>query len=325
MQMRQIEAFRSVMLTGGITNAAAMLHVSQPSVSRLIGDLERAVGFALFERKGRRLTPTRRAEVFYEAVRQSFTGLDLLEQAARRIQAAPVGTVRVSALSALAGGVLPQAIAEFQKVYPDVRVAVDGQSQRGVEDRVFLGQADLGLGVRQEFRDGVSMSPLATAEYYCALPHGHRLWERELIVAADLEGERLIGPMHESDALWDSIDRTLQQEGVAVRRPIEADLSFPTYCYVASGLGLAIVEPFSAPLFAKLGVGIRRFRPRVTLDYVLIEPAHLGPAPEAVAVLRDAIRRATDALLRQTDRLAQATIDSVQRRGRPRAIAAEPI
>jgi len=325
MQMRQIEAFRSVMLAGGVTNAAAMLHISQPSVSRLISDLERAVGFALFERKGRRLTPTRRAEVFYEAVRQSFTGLDLLEQAARRIQAAPVGTVRVSALSALAGGVLPQAIAEFQKVCPDVRVAVDGQSQRGVEDRVFLGQADLGLGVRQELREGVSMSPLATAEYFCALPPGHRLWERELVTAADLEGERLIGPMHESDALWDTIDRTLQQEGVAVRRPIETDLSFPTYCYVVAGLGLAIVEPFSAPLFAKLGVGIRRFRPRITLDYVLIEPAHLGPAPEAATVLREAIRRATDALLRQSDRLAEGPLEGVRRTDRHRAAAETPM
>ncbi|MBB4197801.1 hypothetical protein CCR94_11755 [Rhodoblastus sphagnicola] len=303
LQIRQIEAFRSVMLAGGITNAAAMMHISQPSVSRLIGDLERAVGFPLFERKGRRLAPTRRAEVFYEAVRKSFTGLDLLEQAARRIQAHTVETIRVSALSALAGGVLPQAIAEFQAEYPDVKVSVDGQSQRGVEDRVFLGQADLGLGVRQPFREGVGVTSLASAEYVCALPPGHRLADRELIHASDLEGERLIGPMHEADALWDAIDRTLHDEGVAVRRPVETDLSFPAYCYVASGLGVAIVEPFSAPLFAKLGIGFRRFRPKITLDYVLIEPTHLGPAPEAMVFFRDAVRRASDDLLKKADRL----------------------
>lgn len=290
-------------MTGGVTNAAAMLHISQPSVSRLIGDLERAIGFTLFERKGRRLAPTPRAEAFYEAVRQSYTGLDLLEQAARRIQANPLETVRVTALSALAGGILPRAISEFHKTYPEIRVSVDGQFQRGVEDRVFLGQADLGLGVRQPPREGVRLTPLACAEYVCALPPGHRLAAQDVIHARDLEGERLIGPMHEKDALWDSIDRTLQSEGVTVQRPVEADLSFPTYCFVASGLGLSIVEPFSAPLFARLGLALRRFRPMVTLDYVLIEPVSPTPPSQATLCFRDAVLRATAGLIAQADQL----------------------
>ena len=45
MRMRQVEAFRAVMLSGGVTAASAMLNISQPSVSRLIADLEHAVGF----------------------------------------------------------------------------------------------------------------------------------------------------------------------------------------------------------------------------------------------------------------------------------------
>lgn len=305
MQMRQIEAFRAVMLSGGITAAATMLHISQPSVSRLISDLERAVGFPLFERRGRRLAPTRRAETFFDAVRQSFTGLDLLEQAARRIRAHPVGTIRVAALPALAGGVLPQVIGEFHDAFPEIKVTVEAQNQRGIEDRVFLGQADLGLGVQTSPKQGIRTSMLARAEYVCVLPAGHRLASRDVIHAVDLAGESLIGPMHEADALWDAIDRVFQAEQVLVTRFVETQLSFPSYCFVEAGLGVMVAEPFSAPLFARLGVVVRRFHPTITLDFAVMESDNLGPTPDAVAIFRDTVHRVTTALLTDVDRLTE--------------------
>lgn len=290
MQIRQIEAFRAVMVSGGITAAASMLNISQPSVSRLISDLERSVGFALFERRGRRLVPTEQANSFYEAVRQSFTGVELLKQAARRIRAHPVGTIRVAALAALAGGILPATMARFHAQYPDVKVTVESQGQRGVEDRVFLGQADLGLGVEAPSRQGLRTSTLVQAEYVCVLPPGHRLGAKAVIEAGDLAGERFIGPMHEADALWDDIDRMLMTEGVVVDRLIETQHSFPAYCYVAAGLGITIAEPFSAPLFAQVGVQIRRFHPRVASNFTLLEPTAIGPTPALVARFRHLVK-----------------------------------
>lgn len=289
MQMRQIEAFRAVMECGGVTAAASMLNISQPSVSRLIADLERAVGFRLFERRGRGLVPSEQAAIFYEAVRRSFTGLDLLAQAARRIRAHPVGTVRIAALAALSGGILPAAIERFQRDHPGIKVTVESQGQHGVEDRVFLGQADLGLGVETHPREGLRSSLLVPADYVCILPPGHRLARKSVIEAADLAGEPFIGPMHETDAVRDDVDRVLLSEKIVVDRLIETQHSYPTYCYVAAGLGLAIVEPFSAPLFARLGVEVRRFRPAVTANFTLLEPASIGPTPRAVGHFRDIV------------------------------------
>ena len=50
---RQIEAFRAVIETGKITAAANVLGTTQPSVSKMIADLEHVAGFGLFERRGR--------------------------------------------------------------------------------------------------------------------------------------------------------------------------------------------------------------------------------------------------------------------------------
>ena len=85
MNMRQLEAFRATMRSGSITEAATMMHLSQPSVSRLISDLEHAVGFPLFVRSGRGLSPTVEAKTFYDGVEGMFMGIDRLQELANVI------------------------------------------------------------------------------------------------------------------------------------------------------------------------------------------------------------------------------------------------
>ena len=51
---RQIEAFRTVIVTGGITAAAQALNVTQPAVTRLIQDLQYALGLPLFVKRAYR-------------------------------------------------------------------------------------------------------------------------------------------------------------------------------------------------------------------------------------------------------------------------------
>ncbi len=302
MRMRQVEAFRAVMMSGGITAAAALLNITQPSVSRLIADLEYDVGFPLFDRRGGRLYPTPQAATLFEAVQRSFAGLDLLEQAARRIRAHPVGTLRIAALPALAAALLPPLLQRFRLEHPEVKVTVEAVGQRAIEERIFLGQADLGLGVAAAPRDGVRSSALIHADYVCVLPPGHDLAQRNPVTIADLDGVEFIGPMHEADALWNGIDQALRDAGVVVRRRLESQSSFPVYAFVAAGLGVTIAEPFSAPLFSRLGVAIRRIEPRIGIDFAVLEP-DIGPSPAVIGKLRDAVRQAAKACLAEVARL----------------------
>ncbi len=57
MDLRKLEAFREVMLTGSVTEAARNMGRTQPAVSNLIAGLENCVGYKLFERRGGRLHP----------------------------------------------------------------------------------------------------------------------------------------------------------------------------------------------------------------------------------------------------------------------------
>nr|WP_233278980.1 LysR family transcriptional regulator [Agrobacterium radiobacter] len=71
-QSRQLEAFRAVMLTGGMTSAANLVRITQPAISRLIRDLEEEIGISLFERTGNRLRPTREAGILFKEVSRHF-------------------------------------------------------------------------------------------------------------------------------------------------------------------------------------------------------------------------------------------------------------
>ncbi|MGY8669090.1 LysR family transcriptional regulator, partial [Bradyrhizobium sp. UFLA05-109] len=83
---RQVEAFRTVMMTGGITAAADAMNVTQPAVSRLIRDLEEIVEITLFERVASRLVPTAEGTRLFREVERLYLGLDQIAQAAEDIR-----------------------------------------------------------------------------------------------------------------------------------------------------------------------------------------------------------------------------------------------
>ena len=81
MNLRQLEAFRATMRSGSITGAAKLLHISQPSVSRLIAELESSLGFQLFTRTGHGLVSSVEARKFQQSVESMFIGMDKLKAA----------------------------------------------------------------------------------------------------------------------------------------------------------------------------------------------------------------------------------------------------
>lgn len=93
---RHIEVFRAVMIAGGVTKAAELLGSSQPTVSRELARLERAVGFALFQRVAGRLRPTMPGLALYDEVRQSYAGLERAPRPRRACARSRAGSCRSS-------------------------------------------------------------------------------------------------------------------------------------------------------------------------------------------------------------------------------------
>tara|TARA_B100000497_G_scaffold70513_1_gene79297 strand:+ start:1028 stop:1360 length:333 start_codon:yes stop_codon:yes gene_type:complete len=100
---RQVDAFHAVMSSGSVNGASALLGLSQHVISRLISDLEKEVGFALFNRQGRVLDPTPEGWMLVAEVREAVTGLEHIKNAARVIATFEHTAVQLVAVPSFVG------------------------------------------------------------------------------------------------------------------------------------------------------------------------------------------------------------------------------
>ena len=173
MNLRQLEAFRATIESGSITGAAELPHVSQPSVSRLIADLERSFGFPLFLRAGRGLSATVEARRFYSAVDSMFLGVNRLEELAETIRTTADDVVSVGVIPSLSQSLLPDAVADILKAKPSMQVMLSTRNTPAITDAVRMQQFDFGIIGREPLYDGVEILHHITVPYVCLLPDAH--------------------------------------------------------------------------------------------------------------------------------------------------------
>lgn len=175
MNLKQLEAFRATLRTGSITSAAKALAVSQPSVTRLVKELERSVGFVLFVRSGRGLVSTVEGRRFGDAVENLFTGTDRLKETASAIRTSIHGEVQIGVTPVLVYQVTPHAIAGIHTNKPDLKIALRVNNSPGLVDAVTMGQLDLAVINVYHRPDSLHILYQKKLKYVCLLPEGHPL------------------------------------------------------------------------------------------------------------------------------------------------------
>jgi len=262
MNLRQLEAFRATIRAGSITEAANMMHISQPSVSRLIADLERSAGFPLFARIGRGLTPTVEGQQFYKGVEGMFVGIDRLEDLAKSIRNAQGGTISISTIQSLAAIELPSAVGRVYRENPDIRFRINSRNTPAILDAVQMRQVDLGIVGREANHEGVETLFQTSAPYVCLLPEDHPLADEagaiDLEEAADTETFVTFGGTY-PDAMM-SMDPDLSQKLQSRSRLSAANMPLAGALVRETG-ALAVADPFSAEQAVRMGGVV--FRPVV--------------------------------------------------------------
>ncbi len=274
---RQVEAFRSVMLTNSMTAAADLLNISQPAVTRLIKDLEESVGIALFHRVGTRLAPTREALLLLPAVERLFVGLEDIEEAARSIRRNPLGTLRIAAMPLLSLGYLAKTTRAFLKPRPQLSISVHFDTSVNIVDLVARSQYDLGICSVPAIHPRISFEQLAPVEAVCILPRNHPLSAESEIHASDLDGIDFVSLGH-SSLLRQQVNAVLAAEGVTVNLKVETLYSATVRAFVEHGLGVSIVDPFVAADTSHQGIAVRPFRPRIPYEFALVFPPNVPPS-----------------------------------------------
>lgn len=282
--LKEVEAFRAVMLSGSMTAAANDMHTSQPNVSRLIARLEKSLRLKLFERGGGRLIPTEEGRAFYREVERAFISLKDLSNVADSIRHVGSGRLRIAAAPSLALGFLPRVVQRFMQQCPNVSISIHTNTSATVEHWTASQFCDLGLVVALSDAASVGVERLSDANGVCILPPGHRLSRQKTIRATDLRGEPFIA-LSQGDGVRPQIDAVFERAGVERAMPLEIQYAAEVCAMVGLGLGISIVSPIVARDYLHMGIATRPFSPAITFPAYLLSPPHrpMGPLAEQFA------------------------------------------
>lgn len=273
MNFKQIEAFRAVMLSGSMTAAAQSLHTSQPNISRLISQLERACGFKLFERAGVRLLPTHEGAALFADVERAFVGLHSIEESAHTIRREGTGQLRIGAVPSLTLTLLPRVIQRFRQENPGVALSLHTNDSPAVARWTASQFCDVALvSYVAEQTPGVTAQVLCDVPGVCIFPEGHRLQALAEVTPADLKGEEFISLLH-NDGSRSRVDRAFPDTKGYRRLNLETPYAATICSMVGLGLGVSIVSPLVAGEYGHIGLQARPFTPQVRFTTYLLLPA----------------------------------------------------
>lgn len=262
---RQIEAFRAVIVTGGVTAAAQALHISQPAVTRLIHDLQYALGLKLFAKRGTRLVPTNEALSLYREVERQFIGLERIERAAKSLREGQSGRLRIAALPTFNVGFLPRIVGRFMLDRPGLEAAVYGSISSQVVEWVASGFCDVGFAQGPLDFPNIEVEMLPPVASVAVLPEAHALAEKSVLEPRDFVDEPFVS-LEQTTPMRYGIDAIFTDAGIKRQTRVETPLSMIACGLVASGAGVAIVDPFTAYEFSGRGIVVRPFRPAILYE-----------------------------------------------------------
>ncbi len=296
LKARQVEAFRSVMASGGITTAAEAMNITQPAVSRLIKDLESAVRLRLFERRGTRLSPTPEAVLLFREVERFYLGLDQIARAADDIGQHKNIVLRIASVTSLVRPYLQQAILDVLGNRLDLPLVIDVENSRHISEMVEKGQYDLGLVFDSQGAPERSATLLQTSEAVAVVTPGHDLAGLDQVRTPDLQHHRILVPGRNSP-LRLALDRTFAVEHLHPATIVETSM-LNCCCFAAAGFGIAIVDRISVRA-AGADVVTIPFVPEIRVSYLAIRP----PGARRIAALDDIVSR-MQALMQRDQSLA---------------------
>ncbi len=269
-RFRQLRAFLAVIDSGSVSAAAVSLALTQSSVSKLVSGLELELGFPLFDRLGRRLQLTQQGRMFLVKARDAIQSLEGIRSAAEDIRDNQGKRLRISAIGTKSfGPLVPRALAEFVKIYPDFSISLETKFRIDIEDWVEQGHSDVGITLLPVGHAGLKALPLPKVSLLAIVPDAHPLADRESIGPSDLVDERLIMPAH-SARVRVLVEADFLNAGHRFAPKCETSTDIASAQMAAHGVGITILDPFSVKSIPKGPYKVLKWKEKTKLTYGMI-------------------------------------------------------
>jgi len=267
LNLRQIEAFKAVIEHGTISRAAAVLHVSQPAMSKMIANLESDADLVLFDRLKGRLAPTQRAMRLYDEIDRIFSGVQQVENAVDAIRREDQGRIAIGVMPALSGSFVQQVTMGFLQRHPQAFCVVESQTSQRIAEWLLTRRLDVGLVSSDVDNPYLVSESLLEHPLVCTMPPGHALAAKKFVQPADLDELPFISFDRETGD-GQRIAALAAEHKVRLNVVLVANIA-PTLCeFVAAGHGVSLVHPLMVKGFGDRLV-IRPFEPAISSHFQL--------------------------------------------------------
>ena len=261
LNLRQIEVFHAIMVTGSLSEAGRMLCVSQPAVSRVLATTESRLKFLLFERVRGRLQPTPEARRLFSEVEPIMAGVGHFNTLARSLAEGHEGKLFIVSSPSYSEWLMPRAIDRFRARHPEVHINYRPLPFDAMLPHMLLGRADLCIS---------SMPPPPSANLVskvigeggilCAIPRRHPLARLEAVTPADLRDQTLIS--YGSETPFGQLISRFLADG-EVTPHIEIRSTPEALALVRQGVGVALIESFGYAASLSDTMVLRPIRPQL--------------------------------------------------------------
>lgn len=281
MRLRHIEVFHAIYTTGSITNAAKILHVSQPSVSKVLSHAELQLGFQLFERVKGRLIPTNEAEILFSEVDKIYQQMRSIKNTAENIKKTDFGNISVGVTPALGFEVMPSAITKFQQDHPKVNIDIQTVHNDDVMQSLLERKCDFVVLFSPKAMGGVIEHHCVTSEMVVMYPKTLFPDEPSSLTLTELKDLPFID-ISDSGPLGDLLWTRMLEENIQMHSSIKVQTYFIAARIVAQGSGICIVDKFTASANLPDNVGFASFMPKMNFEVSMV---HLEGQPLSVAAI----------------------------------------
>jgi len=295
LNLDRLRIFRAVVETSSFTRAAAVVHLTQPGISKHVKQMEEYYGVPLFDRLGKKVALTHAGEILFEATRGIMASITEAEQRIEELKGLRAGRLTLAASFPIGIYFLPSVLAAFRKQYPSIKVRLDIWLGEKIVARILANKVDLGLVSHEVDDSRINCVEFMTDELIAIVPRNHRwarqrsvkpsqLIEETLIVAAPGAGIRAV------------IEERLREKHIVLKNILDFGNLEGVKRAVEAGLGVSI-QPKTA-VKREVADGFLTALPVTGMDsklpyfYILRRDKHFSSAARAlVALLHSEARR----------------------------------
>lgn len=240
MNLQHLRYFLAVARTGGFTQAARQMNVTQPTVSSAVLELEKSMGVQLFNRDNRHVALTTEGRLLLSYAVQVE---DLLEEASERLQRSdlePGGGFQFGAVDAAVIYLLPEILKEYMRRYPGVALKTQVAPSRYLIDDLLMQRSEFALVHLPYTHPKIDAVPIYRDDMPLVVGPAHRFARCESVALAAVVEEPLI-LFHADSVSRQVVDEKFAEAGLAPGAVMELRSPEAMRKLVEAGLGISFL------------------------------------------------------------------------------------